>query len=75
MTLHGTIQENGKSIAAWEARRIFPTGDRPRPDDTCQYAWNYVDLQDGGRLTGQLDHRYGDGAAKLLVRVLRAAGA
>lgn len=76
MALHGTIQENGHSIAIWEAVRISNVSGTPGRDDQCQYSWIYVDLQNGAaRLQGTVEHRYGDGAAKLLVRVLRAAGA
>ena len=63
--LHGDIQINGLTIATWTAvRQSYLKGF----DEIHAYKWTYT--QDQYYLSGLLDHRYSDGAAELVRKIM-----
>lgn len=76
MSLHGTVQINGRVIATWSAQRITNTEGTPRPEQVSTYRCAVVPQPnrdvDNFPLDRQfdLDHRFGDGFARLAARVL-----
>jgi hypothetical protein len=77
MSLHGTVQINGRLIATWSAQRITNTDDAVLSDDTVStYRCSVVPRPprdvDGFSLERifDVDHRYGDRAAGLAALVL-----
>lgn len=74
MSLHGSILINGHPIASWSARRLDVLDDE---DAYYTYEWEYVEFysQFPGvqkeRRTGQIEHRYSDGAAALAGAILQ----
>ena len=77
MSLHGTVQINGRVIATWSAQRITNTDTANPPADSVNtYRCSVVPHPnrdvDNWPLDRQfdLDHRFSDGAARLASRVL-----
>lgn len=76
MSLHGTVQINGRVIATWSAQRITNTEGTPRPEQVSTYRCAVVPQPnrdvDNFPLDRQfdLDHQFGDGFARLAARVL-----
>lgn len=80
MALHGEIKENSHTLACWEAVRVDPVGPIHDLSTVCTYRWTYKVIGQGklldgmaGLKQGRVEHRYGDGPAKLAIRVLAAA--
>lgn len=77
MSLHGTVMVNGRVIATWAAQRITNTDTARLPAETVStYRCSVVPHPnrdvDNWPLdrTFDLDHRTGDGFARLAARVL-----
>lgn len=77
MSLHGTVQINGRVIATWSAQRITNTDVGVSVGDAvstyrCAVVPHPNRDVDNWPLDRQfdLDHRYGDGFARLASRVL-----
>lgn len=77
MSLHGTVQINGRVIATWSAQRITNTDAATLPPDSistyrCAVVPHPNRDVDNWLLDRQfdLDHRYADGFARLASRVL-----
>lgn len=74
--LHGDIRINGDKIGEWEAQCLsdVPFAQRRlQADAVADYRYE-VELN-YKRFTGQVSHRYGDGAAVLLAKVMSDATA
>lgn len=68
MALHGSIEVNHQRIGYWSVRRIMTC-----PSGNHTYRWEA--WRDGHHVTGDLRHRYDDGAMLLAAKVLRLAHA
>lgn len=66
MTLHGTIEVNHQRIGYWYVQRIVTS-----QDGNHTYRWDA--RLHKRRVTGDLQHRYDDGAMVLASKVLTAA--
>lgn len=69
MALHGDIMVNGRNIGSWCATRKRGSEDE---SSVNEYSWWVQTAR--GRVSGdRLEHRYGDGAAVLVLKVFAAA--
>ncbi len=68
MSLHGDISINGHRIAVWDAQRI---DGGTEPDNINTYKWRYL-YPSKPIQSGEVTHRYGDGAEKLLLKIMEA---
>ena len=68
MALHGSIEVNHQRIGYWSVRRIMTS-----PSGNHTYRWEA--WRDGHHVTGDLRHRYDDGAMLLAAKVLAFAHA
>jgi hypothetical protein len=75
VSLYVTLRVNDDPVGRMQVTRRSP--ERPGHDDVCRYDWLLI-TTDGLMLandtTEPVEHRYGDGAWTLVVRVLDAAG-
>lgn len=74
--LHGDIRINGDKIGEWEAQCLsdVPFAQRRlQADAVAEY--RYEVKLNRQRIAGQVSHRYGDGAAVLLAKVMSDATA
>lgn len=67
MALHFHLKVNAATIGYVEIRR---TAGGAEPDDVNTYQWIYDPVQSFGVLSGEVFHRYGDGAIALTQKVL-----
>jgi hypothetical protein len=71
MALHGTLNVNGRRIGSYEIRRLAELTD---PGAEYEYAWSVTLAAWSEARRGTTRHRYSDGAAILLAKVLTDAG-
>jgi len=67
MALHFHLKVNNATISYVEIRRTTGGTD---PDDVNTYRWIYDPVHAFGVLSGEVTHRYGDGAIALAHRAL-----
>lgn len=69
MALHGKLQVNGKTIAAWTAGRTTDIQDtNARHTYDCEVVW-----ENGKKVRFTIRHVYSDGATVLAAKVLARA--
>jgi hypothetical protein len=70
MALHGTLNVNGQRIGSYEIRRLAELAD---PGAEYEYTWSVTLYRWSEPRKGVTRHRYSDGAAILLAKVLTDA--
>lgn len=70
MSLHGSIKLDGTTRGTWEIIRIRPEKTIPDPETICVYRCVYVDTVANRATDFRLNHRYGDGATRLVADML-----
>jgi hypothetical protein len=70
MAIHGPVMVNDQIIAYYTIRRTEPLTD---PDQLSKYDYKYEDVTIGKRTEGSVFHKYSDGAAALISRVMLCA--
>lgn len=78
MALHGPVMVNEQKIGHWYARRLQPLANVYSPDNEvhtyeCDYTWfdEAFSVKTSQRFL--VEHRYGDGAIELAIKVMAGA--